>query len=156
MARALVYPESVTRSHGNQPRGRGRNRPSRNRHQGDPDGYREKLIKYVPAEATAFFLPAAALLNARDTGRLSWIVVLILGMVITVLFVGGTVSTENPLPPYYTYILAVAAFIVWSFGTTQIGSSLFDNWESAIADIAVGAGVFIIPGIDQFVTRRRA
>lgn len=153
MSRALVYPEKVTRSHGSG-RGRGRNRPRKDPRQTETDSYREKLVKYVPAEATAFFVTAAAALSDEETAKGYWVIALLLGLVITVLFVGGTISTETPLPPLYAYVLAGIAFLAWSFGTTSVGSHVFEEgWSSAAADIILSASIFVVPGIDQFITR---
>jgi hypothetical protein len=81
------------------------------------DGFPERLVKYVPAETLAFFVPLAAVL---DPGHRLWLItVLVVGAVGTVgyLWLAGQQAgpDERPLPHFYA--LSCVAFLCWAVGT---------------------------------------
>jgi hypothetical protein len=128
--------------------------------QDDVDGYRDKVVKYVPVEATAFFTLAYGTLHeGLDVEKLSdriwWILLLLLGGMIAVLFAGGAGRTRTP-KPWYFYILVLAAFVAWAFGTTGVAQEIWADWLSEANDVVLAAAAFIVPGIDQWLTSSRA
>ena len=117
---------------------------------GDP--LPDRLIKFVPAETLAFFVPAAAALGSdRD------------GLLITAVVVGaiGTAGylwtrrpsdpTEQPRPIFYG--LAVAAFVAWALTTAPSFASML-----GLDDVATGfillAAIFLIPLADTILNTR--
>ena len=113
----------------------------------------EKLVKYVPAETLAFFVPAAAALGTGRRGLL--IVVVVAGLAGTVGYLwwqGQRAKGKRPLPHFY--VLAGLAFLCWAVGTcpnvaTTIG---LDQVE---AGVVLGVAVFLIPLTDGVFTRLR-
>src|SRR4051812_1815235 len=77
------------------------------------DGLPEKLVKYVPAETLAFFVPAAAGLGSdRDT----WlIVVFVVGLAGTLGYLWNRGQEEQPdkRPLTHFYVLSGIAFCCW-------------------------------------------
>ena len=82
----------------------------------DADDYASKLVKYIPGEVLAFFLPATAL-AAADTG-LQW-AALAIGLVATAGYL-YVYNRRNNLPaPRPLYVaLSGLAFLAWAFGTS--------------------------------------
>lgn len=113
------------------------------------DKYTEKLVKYVPAEVIAFFIPGYALVKGQG-GSGGWIV-LALGLLGTVgyLFVRADPDSR---PRAYFYLLAALAFIGWAFGTTGVGTDLLGlaEWMN---DLSVLTAVFLIPLADEVLTK---
>jgi peptidoglycan/LPS O-acetylase OafA/YrhL len=119
----------------------------------DSDRYRDKLIKFVPAEAVAFFAVANQVI--QDTWSDSWRwVVLILGTLIAVLY-PTAVSREAPTVAWFFYVLAALSFVAWALGTSSYGGELF-NWPEGANKIVLAAAVPIIPALDDLFVRIRA
>jgi hypothetical protein len=156
VARRIVYPKSLVRS-----TRAGKRKPGRvvDESQQDVDGYRDKLVKYVPVEATAFFtLAYGALHEALDvknpSDRLWWILLLLLGGVIAVLFAGGAGRVRTP-KPWYFYLLTSISFVAWAVGTTGVAQEIWTGWLSQANDVVLAAAAFLIPGLDQWLTTSR-
>ena len=157
MARRIIYPKTLVENTMG-----GKRKPARvvDEVQDDVDGYRDKVVKYVPVEATAFFTLAYGTLHeGLDVEKLSdriwWILLLLLGGMIAVLFAGGAGRTRTP-KPWYFYILVLAAFVAWAFGTTGVAQEIWADWLSEANDVVLAAAAFIVPGIDQWLTSSRA
>lgn len=124
--------------------------PRAGRALGQPvDEWGDKLVKYVPAEVLAFYIPAWALVEtATPLGQ--WLVFAI-SLVGTVAYLMARADRADPPRPYF-YVLAALAFIAWAIGTTTSGSVLLHlpQWS---AQITVLAAVFLIPLIDEIVTK---
>jgi hypothetical protein len=112
------------------------------------DDYAQKLVKYVPGEAIAFYTPLAATLN--DHGALSQFLLVGIGLVGAIFY---TYYHSRALPagqvvlPHY-YVLSALAFIVWAANLSpQFGSDL--HLDLAWRTIALASAVFLFPGIDQ-------
>jgi hypothetical protein len=117
---------------------------------GDPgDSFKEKLLKYVPAEAVAFYVPAYAI--AKDHGTAWCWTILIIGLVGTILYLLGTADSAKPAH-WYFYVLSGVAFLVWAVTTSSVEADLF-KLEEWIAEILILIAVFLIPIIDNVVTR---
>ncbi len=117
------------------------------------DNYGDKLVKYIPAEVIAFFLPAYTL--AAKLQNLWWVGWLIL-VLSTLALIGYLLlrSDQNNPPHWYFYILSVGAFLAWAVGTSSAGVDLFHLDQSEITGklIVMGA-VFLIPLVDELLTR---
>lgn len=121
------------------------------------DGYRDKLIKYVPVEATIFFALAYGKLGdqiegSEGAGRGWWALILVVGALIAILFAGAGTRDRAPLP-WYFYLLTAAAFVAWAIGTTGIAQEMFPEFLRDANDVVFAAAAFIIPGVDQLLTR---
>jgi hypothetical protein len=117
------------------------------------DSLPEKLVKYVPAETLAFFVPLAAVLD--DDNRKPWLItVLVIGIVGTAgylwLAARNAAEDERPLPHFY--VLACVAFVCWAIGTSAGVAALigFDRVESGVV---LGLAVFLIPLADDVLNR---
>ena len=120
------------------------------------DGYAAQLLKYVPAEILAFFVPAAA--AAKDNSRLSW-VVFVAGLAATV---GYLRFHAEPLPaekrpPLYFYALAAAAFVFWAMGSSDTVRALF-RVSATTTEVLLGIAVLLLPLVDWLLGKlfRRA
>jgi membrane protein DedA with SNARE-associated domain len=125
--------------------------------QQQPDGYGDKLVKYIPAEVIAFFLPAYALAAKLDHFKedLEWI-----GWLLVVGAAFGAVgyllvkADKSKPPRWYFYPLSVLAFLGWAVGTSTAVAELFDLTQPDITGkLIVMAAVFVIPLIDELLTR---
>jgi hypothetical protein len=160
MPRQIVYPRAVVASTSRVRKGKVKlTAPPAHEPEKPTDGYRDKLVKYVPVEATVFFALAYGKLVDdlsvdKVSDRLWWVVILALAALIAVLFATTATGGRDPLP-WYFYVLTSLAFLCWAFGTTGIGQELIKGWLVDANDIVLAAAAFIIPGIDEWFTRRR-
>jgi hypothetical protein len=141
--RAIVYPEAVTRPTG--PRRRGPGQPPLEGADEPPNDYPTKLVKYVPAETLAFVIPSAALVSTNAM-RVAVLAVALIG---TPLYLGRRARV-----PVYFYVLAEVSLIAWVIATTDFGTELFALSANA-SRLTLTAAVFLVPGIDELLTRRR-
>lgn len=113
------------------------------------DEWGDKLVKYIPAEVLAFYIPAYALVEAN--APLGPWIVFGLGLVGTVAYLVARADRADP-PRWYFYLLSAIAFIAWSIGTSSIGSVLWHlpAWSS---EVTLLGAVFLIPLIDEIVTK---
>jgi hypothetical protein len=121
---------------------------------GAGDRFPEKLIKYVPAETLAFFVPVAA---AIGTGRNALLVAaLVLGMIFTPLYLwlAARKLPTDKRPLFHFYLLAAVAFVVWALGTSSAVADLVQV-EPTVVGIIFMFAVFIIPGADAAITEWR-
>ena len=114
-----------------------------------PDRYAEKLVKYVPAEVIAFYLPAYA--YVQTAGNVTKWTVFGLGALGTVVYL--LIRSEwSRLPHWYFFVLGVVAYVCWALGTSTIGTDLW-GMSTMLSRITIAAAVFLIPGIDEILTR---
>lgn len=111
------------------------------------DGYVDRLIKYVPAEVLAFFLPITA---AVGPGRPSLIwVCLAAGFVATPIWLGVHAlqmpAGSRPLPHFY--VLACVAFVAWAIASSD-AVRVVVGVDLVTANVILGVVVLILPGID--------
>ena len=82
---------------------------------GPPDGYADKLVKYIPGEVTAFYIPAYALASDFGKGAIYFtLVVCVLGMLV---YLSLSADKERK-PRKYFYLLSIIAFAAWALATT--------------------------------------
>ena len=118
---------------------------------GSGDSFPERLVKYVPAETLAFFVPVAALLGSDRRALL--IVALLVGVVGTVGYLLQTAPSgpdERPRPHYY--VLACLAFLAWAIATTPAVADLI-HLDHVGAAFVLAVAVFLIPIADALLNR---
>ncbi|HEU5109715.1 MAG TPA: hypothetical protein VFT95_14330 [Micromonosporaceae bacterium] len=125
------------------------------RGRGEPaggDSLPERLVKYVPAETLAFFVPIAAVLGADRRGWL--ITVLVVGVAGTVgyLWLAARKANDDEKPLPHFYVLACLAFLCWAIGTSA-GVADLVNLDQVEAGVVLGLAVFIIPLGDDVLNR---
>lgn len=115
---------------------------------GQGDGISEKIIKYVPAETLAFFVPATAAAGADEEG---WLIVALiagaLGNFGWLWLSAQSITEEAKRPLRHFYVLAIVAFGCWAIATSPAVAELI-----GVGDVAAGLilllGVFLIPLAD--------
>jgi hypothetical protein len=113
-----------------------------------PDGYWEKLAKYVPAEAIAFFTPLVAVWSPS---HMALGLMIVLGAIANFLVLFGqsiTLPTTCPRPHWYFYLLATVAFVAWALGTNRDVQALL-GMNPAQAGSVLGMVVFFVPRLDD-------
>lgn len=115
------------------------------------DSFPERLVKYVPAETLAFFVPAAALLGSDHRPWL--IVALVVGAIGTVGYLLQA-APEDPdsRPRVHYYVLACLAFLGWAVGTTPAVADLV-HLDQVGAAFVLAVAVFLIPLADEMLNR---
>ena len=115
------------------------------------DGLPEKLVKYVPAETLAFFVPLAAAAGTERQGFL--IALLVVGVIGTVayLWYAARALPDGQRPLIHFYVLAPIAFLCWSIATAPNVADLI-GIDSLIAAAILTGAVFLIPITDSILT----
>jgi hypothetical protein len=115
------------------------------------DGLPEKLVKYVPAETLAFFVPLAAAAGTDREGFL--IALLVIGIIGTVayLWYAARALPAGQRPLIHFYVLAPLAFLCWAIATAPNVAELI-GIDSLIAATILTGAVFLIPITDSIVT----
>jgi hypothetical protein len=140
MIRTIVYPTP------------GNVRPQVATETPEEDDYSSKLVKYIPGEVIAFFVPAYALAAQVPELWARWLV-LVLCVLGTVGYLFARASKEKP-PRWYFYVLALLSFLAWAMGTSKVATELFRiNDPGVVSKLIVTAAVFLIPLADELLTR---
>lgn len=118
-----------------------------------PDDYKDKLLKYVPAEVLAAFAGLSAAAGAKDS--YVWLV-LAAGLIGTPAYLWYHANRipeqqHDEKPAWYFYVLATGAFIVWALATSDAVRRLL-NISTTLAQILLGITVFLIPVVDAALT----
>ncbi|WP_433222663.1 hypothetical protein ACQP00_24085 [Dactylosporangium sp. CS-047395] len=135
--------------------------PARFRDDGAPpvggDSFPERLVKYVPGETLAFFVPLAAFVG--DGREMLLVVVVLAGLIGTVgyLWLAGQRAEEDERPLPHFYVLAAVAYLCWAAGTASNVADLA-GLDAIAAAVVLGIAVFIVPLLDEVGNRllRRA
>lgn len=111
-----------------------------------------KLIKYVPAETLAFFVPAAA--GIGTSGRALLLAVVVAGAIGTVgwLWYKGSSLPAKERPLFHFYVLSVIAFLVWALATAPNVAALA-NLSAIATSVLLLLGVYLIPLADGILTK---
>lgn len=122
---------------------------------GNPtDDFPTKLVKYIPAETLAFFVPTAALLGPD---RNSWLVTVALiaaaGNVGYLWYQARSVP-ENVKPLPHFYVLALVAFVAWALVTAPNLASMV-GLDQVATSVILAIAVFAVPLLDGVVTNLR-
>jgi hypothetical protein len=115
------------------------------------DSLPEKLVKYVPAETLAFFVPLAAAIGPERRGLLIAVVVIgLIGNAGYLWWNGRRLpQEERPLPHFF--LLATIAFLCWAIATAPNVAAML-GVDSLVSAVILGGAVFLIPLADQFIT----
>jgi hypothetical protein len=113
------------------------------------DDWGDKLVKYIPAEVLAFFIPAYAVVETA--GPIGPWIVFALALAGNIAYLIARADRADP-PRWYFYVLAGIAFGAWAIGTTTVGAVLLHlpPWS---AEITVLGAVFLIPLADEILTK---
>ena len=112
------------------------------------DAYADKLVKYIPGEVIAFYLPVYGYI--AGTSKLAEWVVLAIGIIGTLVYLMARSDRSN-MPRWYFFVLAIIAFICWAIGTSSVGTDLW-GMPTMWTKIALASTIFLVPGIDQALT----
>jgi hypothetical protein len=117
------------------------------------DGLPERLVKYVPAETLAFFVPLASAIGGDRDVLL--VTVLAVGLAGTVgyLWLHGQRAEPDVRPLPHFYVLSALAFLAWAIGTSGNVSALV-RLDQVAAGVVLGLAVFLIPLLDEVLNRR--
>jgi hypothetical protein len=113
------------------------------------DDLSDKLLKYIPGEVIAFYVPIYALVPKDAAWGL--VTVLVLGAAGSVGYLFARADKTSP-PRFYFYLLSVAAFLAWALGTSSVGTDLW-SWPEWCSRAAIPVAVFVIPLVDEVLTR---
>ena len=127
----------------------------------EPDKFADKLVKYIPAEAIAFYTPIYAYVRTNATTADGTVPKGPLAIVLAVTLLGllGYVyarersdnKTRVKITDWYYYPLAVIAFLCWAIGTSTVAQDLTPLagwWDKVI----LLAGVFLVPLADELLS----
>lgn len=159
VGRAIAYPRAVVAATSKVKNGKVSEATLKDDNARVIDGYRDKLVKYVPVEATAFFALAYGKLGEQidgdsQSGRWWWSLVLAIGALIAILFAGAGRRDREPFP-WYFFVFAALAFLAWAVGTTGIAQEMFPDFLQEANDVVFAAAALVIPGLDQLLTRQK-
>ena len=110
----------------------------------DGDGYLSKLVKYVPVEGLAPFIPIAALASGKGQLVLAFVVSLVAGLLLIVAQVRK--NDEKPRVWYWPFV--VLAFAAWSTGASSDFRELLDVSEQTGA-FYLGLTSVALPVLDS-------
>jgi len=119
---------------------------------GSGDGLPERLVKYVPVETLAFFVPISAGIDGDRTRLLT--LVLVAGVLGTVgyLWLGARTLKPEKRPLVTFYPLAAVAFLTWALSTSPAVAGLV-HLDHTAAAVVFGIAVLLIPLADEVLTR---
>lgn len=143
MARTVTY-RSITSSRTSRQRVyKGHDTP-----EPEADSYSERLVKFVPAEVLAFFVPAAANWADDDTALA---VICIVGLIATPLYLWLRArdldeKRQGHLAWYFT--LSTVAFAAWALGTSAASSELL-GLSPRTGTLILTLAAFLIPLLDE-------
>jgi hypothetical protein len=114
---------------------------------GGGDNFPEKLVKYVPAEAIAFYAGATAAIGDKRAGIIALLAAGVAGTLIYDLARGTRQNTR-----WYFYVLACVAFVSWALGSSAATDKAL-SIDEVTGSIILGVTVFLVPGIDELISR---
>lgn len=111
------------------------------------DGLPEKLVKYVPAETLAFFVPTSAVLGSDHDAVLA--AAIAIGAVGTAGYLWLAARNESPdrRPRRHFYPLAVVAFLCWALGTSANVMDMV-GIDATASGAILGFAIFLVPLAD--------
>lgn len=116
-----------------------------------PDGYLDRLIKFIPAETITLFTAIAVYAAGRETQVMLWVALLITFVATPVyLFVAAIPLPANQKPRLWMYPLALLAFVVWAIFTNDSVRQVPDiDVDEGWATFLLVTSVLLIPAVDQ-------
>ncbi len=118
------------------------------------DNYSDKLVKYIPAEVIAFYLPmyTYVLSSVTENGEITSKTPLFVVLVISLLgLVGYMYVRRSSTTNWYFYALSAVAFLAWAIGTSPVGQNLFDLPE-LYNKVILMTGIFLVPMFDELLS----
>lgn len=115
------------------------------------DSLPEALVKYVPAEFLAAYIPLVAAATSERQNLV--LAAFVIGLIGLPLYLYALAPKDAQSPHWWTYLLAMAAFAGWAIGTTTATAKLFGLDSVAGAFILAGV-VFIVPLLDKVLDKR--
>jgi hypothetical protein len=106
---------------------------------GEPDGYTDKIIKYVPGDVIAAWTAAVAIINGTVgiPGNKVLLICFAVGLIATYFWTIKQTAAPNQPPAYKQALVATGAFLVWviSLGDLDAALGTFMNWNTAYAKL---------------------
>jgi hypothetical protein len=115
------------------------------------DSLPEKLVKYVPAETLAFFVPLAAAIGTENRAVLIAVVVIAAVGTVGYLWWAARALPPEQRPLVHFYVLAVIAFACWAIATAPNLAQLL-GIDTLIAGVILACAVFLIPLADNILS----
>lgn len=113
---------------------------------GEPDGYRERLLKYIPAEVVALYLSLTTMLQADTTNVHSAIygwIALAFAAGVTPLYLWRIQNVTKA----QQLLLSTISLVVWAFALGGPFKSL-DWYDASLASLVLACSTFALPLID--------
>ena len=118
---------------------------------GTNDSYLNKLVKYVPVEGLAPFLPLATVVANEDALLVvTFVVALLLGLLLIAVQVKE--AAEKPRAWFWPFV--VIAFIAWSVGASQEFREML-GVSQAIGGWLLGLTAAALPAFDSGLEKLR-
>jgi len=117
----------------------------------EPDGYAERLVKYIPGEAIALFLPFASIKSISDP---QLIAVLAAVAVLTLLWAFDRNAKLDPQlrrPKGLVALWSLVAFAAWALGTSATTQQLV-AWPPLTCAIILAVTAALMPKVDDLLT----
>lgn len=117
---------------------------------GEPDGYADKIVKYVPADVVAAWTAAVAIIKGTvgiPTGRVL-LICFIAGLVATYFWTIKQTAAASQPPAVKQAFVATVAFVVWVLALGDLDAVLgaFMNWNAAYAKLLL-IGFTLVSGL---------
>src|SRR4051812_28798645 len=109
------------------------------------DGLREKIVKYVPAELLAFWVPYAAADQKPSDVKLALIAMVALAPLVAFSFAQTVEPERRPILTFYP--LTSLAALAWAGGTSSVAADLL-NMSTDRGRLWLGIATIGIPIID--------
>lgn len=120
------------------------------------DDYLSKIAKYVPAEMIT--LATLGFAAFSWTGGTLWVVVSI-GAALNVVYLLSVAlgqADKVPPPPFYFYVLSIAAFLLWTMATidpVQKAAGIRGEDVETKKTFVLALAAFIVPALDTVAAR---
>lgn len=118
-----------------------------------PDAYGERLVKYIPGEALAAFLPLSTFVSS-DVLLVALLAGCTVGAGLWAVNRNADLKPELRQPAGRVAGFAVVAFLAWAGGTSQGTQELIGLPPQAGA-VVLTVVALILPAIDRLLARRR-
>lgn len=113
-----------------------------------PDGYIDRLRKYIPTEAVAYWLFVSEAIQAAadDTPKsvLLWIV-FVIGMALTLAWTRYKTKDPNKSAAWTQIMLSCVSFVIWVFATGGPFAASFDWYRPLYGSLALATYITAVP-----------
>jgi hypothetical protein len=118
----------------------------------EADGYAERLIKYIPGETIAFFLPFASITGISD-GQL--IAALAVAEILTLYWAldrNAKLRGDLRRPKVLVALWSLIAFPAWALGTSATTQHLL-SWPALTCTLILAGTASLIPAFDELIAK---